>query len=72
MCAVFGRHLLAHEILQDRGFARRLSADHSNLGQIQLHVNTQLGEGVLQFVDDWYQVLHVGRSLPRLSTDARN
>lgn len=52
------RHLLAHKILQDRTLSGRLSAHHGNLRQIQLHMHPQLGECILEFIDDGNELLH--------------
>lgn len=45
-------YLLAHEILQYWTLTGRLATNYSDLWQIQLHVNAQLGEGILQLINN--------------------
>lgn len=52
------RCLPSDKVLQHGTLACALTTDHSDLGQIELHVHAQLGEGILQLVDDRYQLLH--------------
>ena len=39
-------------------FSRRLSSHHGDLGQVDLHVNAQLGEGILHAIDDGDESFH--------------
>lgn len=45
-------YLLAHEILQYWTLTGRLATNYSDLWQIQLHVNAQLGERILQLINN--------------------
>lgn len=50
--------LPSDEVLQHGTFTGTLAADDGYLGQVELHVHTQLGERILQLVHDGYQLLH--------------
>lgn len=51
-------HLPSDKVLQHRTFTSALATDHRYLGQVELHVHTQLGESILQLVNDGYQLFH--------------
>lgn len=52
------KHLPSHKILQYRTFACTLSTHNRYLWKIQLHMNTQLCEGILEFINDWNELFH--------------
>lgn len=56
-------YLLSHKVLEHGTFTRRLTTDHGDLRQVQLHVNAQWRKCILQLVHDRNQLLHahVGR-----------
>ena len=52
------RHKPANEIFQDRAFPSTLSADHSDLREVQITTLANSAESVLKFVDQGDQVFH--------------
>lgn len=51
-------YLLADEVLQHRALARALAAHHGDLGQVQVCILADGGEGILHAVHQRNQILH--------------
>lgn len=56
--AAWESYLLPDEVLQHRALPRTLAAHHGDLGQVQVCVLTDGGEGILHAVHQRNQILH--------------
>ncbi len=54
----YKKYLLSDEIFQHRRFSCTLTADHSDLREVNRHMNAELGEGILHPIDDGDEGLH--------------